>query len=113
VPDAEGLSDDEMQVIAREMKCSETAFVLPPSALGAYLVLNRLVSVSAATLIRAEQGHILRRPSEILVESEVDPASLDGQGRRGFARSGSAGEDGGSGHRPGAFGALGVASTST
>lgn len=29
-PEAEGLSDDEMQKIAREMNLSETAFVLPP-----------------------------------------------------------------------------------
>jgi trans-2,3-dihydro-3-hydroxyanthranilate isomerase len=30
-PDAEGLNDDEMQKIAREMNLSETAFVLPPT----------------------------------------------------------------------------------
>ncbi|GAB4474373.1 MAG: PhzF family phenazine biosynthesis protein [Anaerolineae bacterium] len=30
-PDAEGLSDDEMQKIAREMGLSETTFVLPPT----------------------------------------------------------------------------------
>jgi trans-2,3-dihydro-3-hydroxyanthranilate isomerase len=30
-PDAEGLSDHEMQKIAREMNLSETSFVLPPS----------------------------------------------------------------------------------
>jgi trans-2,3-dihydro-3-hydroxyanthranilate isomerase len=30
-PEAEGLSDDEMQQIAREMNLSETAFVLPPT----------------------------------------------------------------------------------
>jgi trans-2,3-dihydro-3-hydroxyanthranilate isomerase len=30
-PDAEGLSDDEMQKIAREMNLSETSFVLPPT----------------------------------------------------------------------------------
>jgi len=30
-PDAEGLSDDEMQKIAREMNLSETTFVLPPT----------------------------------------------------------------------------------
>ncbi len=30
-PDAEGLSDKEMQQIAREMNLSETAFVVPPS----------------------------------------------------------------------------------
>ena len=30
-PNAEGLSDDEMQKIAREMNLSETAFVLPPT----------------------------------------------------------------------------------
>lgn len=29
VPDAEGLTDEEMQLIAREMNCSETAFVTP------------------------------------------------------------------------------------
>jgi trans-2,3-dihydro-3-hydroxyanthranilate isomerase len=33
-PDAEGLSDDEMQKIAREMNLSETTFVLPPEAGG-------------------------------------------------------------------------------
>lgn len=35
VPDASGLSDEEMQAIAREMNLSETAFVLPPQAPGA------------------------------------------------------------------------------
>jgi len=30
-PDANGLSDDELQQIAREMNLSETVFVLPPS----------------------------------------------------------------------------------
>jgi trans-2,3-dihydro-3-hydroxyanthranilate isomerase len=29
-PEAEGLSDEEMQMIAREMNLSETTFVLPP-----------------------------------------------------------------------------------
>jgi trans-2,3-dihydro-3-hydroxyanthranilate isomerase len=33
-PDADGLSDDEMQALAREMNISETAFVLPPTAEG-------------------------------------------------------------------------------
>lgn len=32
--DAEGLSDDEMQALAREMNISETAFVLPPTPEG-------------------------------------------------------------------------------
>ncbi len=32
--DADGLSDDEMQAIAREMNISETAFVLPPTEEG-------------------------------------------------------------------------------
>jgi len=31
VPDAEGLTDDELQQIAREMNLSETVFVFPPS----------------------------------------------------------------------------------
>ena len=31
IPDGSGLSDEEMQSIAREMNLSETAFVLPPS----------------------------------------------------------------------------------
>jgi trans-2,3-dihydro-3-hydroxyanthranilate isomerase len=33
-PEAEGLSDDEMQSLAREMNISETAFVLPPTESG-------------------------------------------------------------------------------
>ncbi len=33
-PDAEPLSDDEMQAIAREMNLSETSFVLPPTEAG-------------------------------------------------------------------------------
>jgi trans-2,3-dihydro-3-hydroxyanthranilate isomerase len=33
-PDAEELSDDEMQAIAREMNLSETSFVLPPTEAG-------------------------------------------------------------------------------
>jgi trans-2,3-dihydro-3-hydroxyanthranilate isomerase len=33
-PDAEGLSDDEMQALALEMNVSETCFVLPPTAAG-------------------------------------------------------------------------------
>ena len=32
VPDAEGLSDDQMQGVARELNNSETAFIFPPSA---------------------------------------------------------------------------------
>ncbi|MEA2623136.1 MAG: trans-2,3-dihydro-3-hydroxyanthranilate isomerase [Chloroflexota bacterium] len=32
--DADGLSDDEMQALAREMNISETAFVLPPTPAG-------------------------------------------------------------------------------
>ena len=34
-PEADGLSDDEMQAIAREMNLSETTFVLPVTAAGA------------------------------------------------------------------------------
>jgi len=34
-PEAEGLTDEEMQQIAREMNLSETTFVLPPQATGA------------------------------------------------------------------------------
>lgn len=34
VPDARGLSDDEMQLIAREMNVAETTFVLPPTRPG-------------------------------------------------------------------------------
>lgn len=34
VPDAEGLSEDEMQALARELSNSETAFVLPPEGPG-------------------------------------------------------------------------------
>jgi trans-2,3-dihydro-3-hydroxyanthranilate isomerase len=33
-PEAEGLTDDEMQALAREMNLSETTFVLPPTADG-------------------------------------------------------------------------------
>ncbi len=32
VPDASGLSDGEMEAIAREMNNSETAFILPPES---------------------------------------------------------------------------------
>ncbi|HET6405058.1 MAG TPA: PhzF family phenazine biosynthesis protein [Candidatus Thermoplasmatota archaeon] len=35
VPDAKGLTEREMQLIAREMSLSETAFLLPPTAPGA------------------------------------------------------------------------------
>ncbi len=35
VPDASGLTDAQMQSIAREMNVSETAFILPPSRAGA------------------------------------------------------------------------------
>lgn len=34
-PEAEGLTADEMQALAREMNLSETTFVLPPRAAGA------------------------------------------------------------------------------
>jgi trans-2,3-dihydro-3-hydroxyanthranilate isomerase len=34
-PDADGLTEDEMQALAREMNLSETAFVLPPTDAGA------------------------------------------------------------------------------
>ncbi|MBA2570313.1 MAG: PhzF family phenazine biosynthesis protein [Chloroflexi bacterium] len=33
-PEAEGLTDDEMQAVAREMNLSETSFVLPPTEAG-------------------------------------------------------------------------------
>ncbi len=59
----------------------ESATGTANGALGAYLVLNRLIPLSTTTMIRAEQGHILRRPSQILVEIDVDPASLEGSGR--------------------------------
>jgi len=59
----------------------ESATGTANGALGAYLVLNRLIPLSATTMIRAEQGHILRRPSRIWVEIDVDPASLEGSGR--------------------------------
>ncbi|MCS6896528.1 MAG: PhzF family phenazine biosynthesis protein [Nitrospira sp.] len=39
-PDAGGLSDDELQKIAREMNLSETVFVFPPSAPGATVKLR-------------------------------------------------------------------------
>lgn len=59
----------------------ESATGTANGALGAYLVLNRLIPLSATTMIRAEQGYILRRPSGILVEIDVDPDSLGGSGR--------------------------------
>ncbi len=59
----------------------ESATGTANGALGAYLVLNRLIPLSATTMIRAEQGHILRRPSQIVVEIDIDPASLGGSGR--------------------------------
>jgi len=34
-PDAEGLTGEEMQSLAREMNLSETTFVLPPATAGA------------------------------------------------------------------------------
>ena len=38
VPEANGLTDAEMQLIARELRHSETAFVLPPQAGGSYRI---------------------------------------------------------------------------
>jgi len=37
VPDGSGLTDEQMQLIAREMNVSETAFILPPTGTGADL----------------------------------------------------------------------------
>ncbi len=49
-PQADGLTVDEMQKIAREMNLSETAFVFPPTAKNASLLQKRAATFCSSFL---------------------------------------------------------------
>lgn len=83
--DAQGLSDDEMQLIAREMNLSETTFVLPPEAKHATYRMRIFTpaqelpyaghpSVGTAFLL-ASQGRFKTKPPTTRVFQEV-PAGV-------------------------------------
>lgn len=83
--DAEGLSGEEMQLIAREMNLSETTFVLPPRAKGATYRMRIFTpaqelpcaghpSVGTAYLL-AQQGRFKTRPPSTRVFQDV-PAGV-------------------------------------
>lgn len=86
VPDANGLSDAQMQAIAREMNLSETAFVLRPAAEGADVRLRYFTPASevplcghatiAAFHLLAELGRIAS-PSRLRVETGAGVLPVD------------------------------------
>ncbi|HUR70084.1 MAG TPA: PhzF family phenazine biosynthesis protein [Candidatus Thermoplasmatota archaeon] len=86
VPKAEGLSDAQMQRIAREMNVSETAFVLPATTPGAQI---RLRYFTPATEIRlcghatiasfhllVEKG-MLKAPAQVKLQTNVGVLEVD------------------------------------
>jgi predicted PhzF superfamily epimerase YddE/YHI9 len=73
--DARGLSDSEMQALAREMNLSETTFILPRDAViearegktASWMVQQEVAKSDELVLIR--QGVECRRPSELHVRA--------------------------------------------
>ena len=86
VPKAEGLSDAQMQRIAREMNVSETAFVLAASERGAHLRLRYFTPSSeirlcghatiAAFHVLVEQG-ALEAPAKVALQTNVGVLDVD------------------------------------
>src|SRR5438067_13631590 len=80
VPHADGLSDRDMQRIAREMNLSETAFVLPSAAPGAAMRLRYFTPATEVPLcghatvatfhLLAELG-TLRAPTALRIETKA------------------------------------------
>lgn len=56
-PEAEGLDDDEMQALAREMNISETCYVLPPTAAGTEAGADYRLRIFTPTLELPFAGH--------------------------------------------------------
>jgi trans-2,3-dihydro-3-hydroxyanthranilate isomerase len=79
-PEAEGLSDDEMMQIAREMNLSETVFVLHPDA-GRLEVLRRLRIFTPVREIPFA-GHPVVGTWNALAREGVAPPPEDGTGRQ-------------------------------
>jgi trans-2,3-dihydro-3-hydroxyanthranilate isomerase len=67
VPDAAGLSDEQMQTIAKEMNVSETAFVIPPSTSGADLQLRWFTPETEVPLC----GHATIASFHVLAEEKM------------------------------------------
>lgn len=86
VPDADGLTQRQMQAIAREMNVSETAFVLPPTAPGATLRLRYFTPTSEIRLcghatiatfhLLVEKGR-LKAPAKVALETNVGVLDVD------------------------------------
>lgn len=86
VPDAAGLSEAEMQAIAREMNVSETGFVLPSSAKGADLRLRFFTPTSEVKLcghatvasfhLLVERGRV-KPPARLMVETGAGVLPVD------------------------------------
>jgi trans-2,3-dihydro-3-hydroxyanthranilate isomerase len=87
-PDAEGLSDAEMQKIAREMNLSETTFVTPPQqdgdarvrifTPGTELPFAGHPSIgTACTLLRLGRVPCLEPETRVVLELNVGPTPLD------------------------------------
>jgi trans-2,3-dihydro-3-hydroxyanthranilate isomerase len=78
-PEAEGLSDDEMMQIAREMNLSETVFVLKPESASQASVLRRL-RIFTPTREIPFAGHPVVGTWNILAREGVVPLPTDGNG---------------------------------
>lgn len=86
VPRAEGLTDAQMQRIAREMNVSETAFVLPPTERGAHMRLRFFTPASeirmcghatvASFHLLAEKG-VLKAPAKVALQTNVGILEVD------------------------------------
>ena len=67
-PEADGLSDERMQAIAKELNLSETVFVFPPSAGGS----RRVRIMDAGHLVPAEKpGEVNQAIMDFLDETEL------------------------------------------
>jgi trans-2,3-dihydro-3-hydroxyanthranilate isomerase len=75
VIDAKGLTDVEMQLLAREMNLSETAFVLPPTAKGADLQIRWFTPTDEVALC----GHATIASFHALAEEGLEGMSTQGQ----------------------------------
>lgn len=86
VPNADGLTDRQMQAIAREMNVSETAFVLPATERGAQIRLRYFTPTSEIRLcghatiasfhLLVERGE-LKAPSSVKLQTNVGILDVD------------------------------------
>lgn len=75
VVDAKGLSDADMQMLAREKNLSETAFVLPPTTKGADLQIRWFTPAAEVALC----GHATIATFHALAEEGMEGMSTQGQ----------------------------------